>query len=208
MKKTFLLFASCIAFGSASYAQVNAATTQQIAVTIPQVSMIGIVGTSLKTLTYVAPLTVGDNMLDVTIAPINLQYSSMMTTSSVVDRSIYVSTPTVVAATMKGLSLTVTAVAPTSANNFGDTGASGGTVNVLTPGTGVTSASAGTSSPKVITGITSGFTGTAATDGAALTFATSIKSPANGGTISSADYATLRAGTTTLAVVFTLSDTL
>lgn len=207
MKKIILLFASLIAFGS-SNAQTT--VTQTVNVVIPSVTLIAIVGNTAQNLTYIAPTVAGANMADVSSAtPVYLQYSSMMNAAST-DRSIYVNASTS-ETSLAGITLKVVATVPVvdaaGILSNGDLGASGGIVNIVNPMTsGVTgivspgTAAAGT--PKLISSITSGFTGTTATSGAALTYSTTMSG------ITSAQYAALRADTFTVAVVYTLADTI
>ncbi len=207
MKKTALLIALLTAFGS-SFAQTQ--VTQTVNVVIPSVTLIAIVGNSTQNLTYIAPTTAGANMADVSSAtPIYLQYSSMMNAAST-NRAIYVTASTS-ETSLAGITLKVVATVPVvdaaGITSNGNLGATGGIVNIVTPQTsGVTGIVATgnpvASTPKLISGITSGFTGTTATSGAALTYSTTMSG------ITAAQYAALRADTYTVAVVYTLADTI
>lgn len=206
MKKTFLLFASMIAFGS-SFAQ---NVSQTVNVVIPSVTLIAINGNTPQSLTYIAPTVAGANMDNVSsTTPIYLQYSSMMNAAST-DRAIYVTSSTS-ETSLAGITLKVVATIPTvdaaGITSNGDLGTTGGIVNIINPTTsGVTGiVSTGnpvTGTPKLVSSITSGFTGTTATSGAALTYSTTMSG------ITSAQYAALRADTYTISVTYTLSDTI
>lgn len=210
MKKIILFFASVIAFNTAN-AQAN--VTQTVNVVIPAVTLINIASNTAQTMNMGAPTTAGANITDIS-TPTNtiyIQYSSMMSATSVAtSRSIYVTSSTS-ETSLAGIKLTVAAsipaVDPTGAASNGNIGTTGGTVNILNSATGLTGiVSTGvptSTSPKLVQNITSGFTGTTSTSGASVVYTASIA-----GNIPAATYATIRADTYTVAVLYTLSDTI
>jgi hypothetical protein len=210
MKKIVLLFASLIAFGSA-YSQAN--VTQTVNVVIPAVTLINIASNTTQTMTLGAPTVAGANATDVS-TPTNtiyIQYSSIMSaTSTAASRSIYVTSSTT-ETSLAGIKLTVAASIPTvdatGVASNGNLGTTGGTVNIINPGltvAGIVSTGVPTStSPKLVQGITSGFTGTTNTSGASVVYTASINTA-----VSAAIYATIRAKSYAVAVLYTLADTI
>ncbi len=210
MKKITLLFTSLIGFVTAN-AQSN--VTQTVNVVIPAVTLISIANNTAQTLNMAAPILAGANISDAS-TPTNtifIQYSSMMSATAVAtSRSIYVTSSTT-EASLAGIKLTVTAsiptVDPTGVASNGNIGTTGGTVNILNGGaalTGIVSTGVPTStSPKLVQGITSGFTGTTNTSGASVVYSSSIA-----GNISAAIYETIRAKSYAVAVLYTLADTI
>jgi hypothetical protein len=133
----------------------------------------------------------------------------MSASSVAANRSIYVTSSTS-ETSVAGIKLTVTASIPTvdatGVLSNGNIGTTGGTVNILNGGaglTGIVSTGVPTStSPKLVQGITSGFTGTTNTSGASVVYSASIDG------IPAATYATIRAKSYAIAVLYTLADTI
>jgi hypothetical protein len=209
MKKIVLLFVSLIAV---YFANGQSNVTQTVNVVIPAVTLINIANNSAQTMNLGAPTIAGANATDIS-TPTNtiyIQYSSIMSASSVAaNRSIYVTSSTS-ETSVAGIKLTVTASIPTVDVNGvlsnGNIGTTGGTVNILNGGaglTGIVSTGVPTStSPKLVQGITSGFTGTTNTSGASVVYSASIDG------IPAATYATIRAKSYAIAVLYTLADTI
>ena len=208
MKKLLFLFFTLLSLNYA-YAQVS----QTVNVDIPAVTLINIANNLAQTMNLGAPTVAGANATDIS-TPTNtiyVQYSSIMSSSSpAASRSIYVTSSTS-ESSLAGIKLTVTANIPAVASDGiasnGNIGATGGTVNILNGGavlTGIVSTGVPTnSSPKLVQGITSGFTGTTNTSGASVVYSASID-----GNIPAATYATIRAKSYAIAVLYTLSDTI
>ena len=134
----------------------------------------------------------------------------MSATATAASRSIYVTSSTT-ETSLAGIKLTVAASIPTvDANGIlsnGNIGTTGGTVNIINPAltvAGIVSTGVPTStSPKLVQGITSGFTGTTNTSGASVVYSASINTA-----VSAAVYATIRAKSYAVQVLYTLADTI
>jgi hypothetical protein len=134
MKKIVLLFVSLIAV---YFANGQSNVTQTVNVVIPAVTLINIANNSAQTMNLGAPTVAGANATDIS-TPTNtiyIQYSSIMSASSVAaNRSIYVTSSTS-ETSVAGIKLTVTASIPTvdatGVLSNGNIGTTGGTVNIL-----------------------------------------------------------------------------
>lgn len=193
MKKLVFSIAAVLGLGVGAMAQTTAG--HDVTITIPSVTMIAIKNAGTLAIAYTAPANPGEPISGPTVTPATspmfLQFSSIATGTTA--RKIAVTTTGT--GLTNGLSLKVSAGAvSTGGGNFGTSNAD---VSLLS--TSSTLATAAT----VITGITSCYTGTGTTDGSSLTYAPVA---ANAGALSSAEYATLRAGTYTVTVTYTLSD--
>lgn len=194
MRKATLASAFLLGISISSFAQTTA--SHSVDIVIPAVTMIRISPTTgnTRTMTYSAPTTPGDPITGgvASGAALYLQYSSIMG-SVITDRKIHV---TATGTVTNGLNLKVAAATPSS--GAGVLGTTTGAQVVLAPdqtlATGAT--------VKVLDGITSCYTGTGATDGSLLTYTSDVLP----GTLSSAQYGALRAGTYTLTVTYTLAD--
>jgi len=204
MKKIIFLFVSLFAFGSAN-AQTHA--DHQVTITVPAVSLIRILPATATTLTYTgAGITPGANMADQTsvINSVMLQYSSILASSGMSSKTIYVTSASSETQTnISGIRLSVFATQPTidaaGVLSGGDPGQVNATPINLVGLTGllVTSNSA---TNAIITGIKSCFTGTLSTNGASLNYRTTMSG------VAPAQYATLRAKDYIITVTYTLAD--
>jgi len=212
MKKIIFLFAALIAFGSAN-AQVTSGVTagQAVSLIIPGVALIKVSGT-LSTFKFTAPAA-GENFIDATATGTSLQYTSILTTN--IKRAIYV---TSTGTSTKGFNLSVLATQNNTANGNGPRGTTTGvpsyiivssqtTPVIVNSGANVFNPVAGGFNVKLIDGIESCYTGSAATDGPTLTYTASVGTAAGGPAVLSADYAALRAATYVFQVFYTLADT-
>ena len=208
MKKIIFLFTALIAFGSAN-AQISATASNTVTVTIPETAVIQVSGGNAQ-LTYVnVPQSVGGPLTDISISGVNLQYTSI--TKSVAnggkERTIYVTTTSVTPSTTKGVSLNVKATMPLTGfmGDIGDAVVNGADIMLSSNANApvwLTSLTKTGSTPKIVEGITSGYTGTAGTNGPSLTYYAKMS------TVLSAEFATLRADSYVFVVAYTLTDTL
>ena len=202
MKKIIFLFASIIAYSAA-----NAQATHTVNLIIPEVTLISITSAANE-VKFIAPSSAnaGANMAN-TQSTVNaiLSYSSMMNGGSTKpSRSIYVTSTKTSTNNITGISLTVVGVPPTPTppTSNGILGVSTGEAVIVAPADGAvkSTGSASSSSPVLISGITSGFTGTAT--GASITYKSTMEG------LTTAQYGALRSGTYSFAVTYTLSDNL
>jgi len=215
MKKIIFLFASLLAF-SAANAQTNPngnSNAQTVSLEIPSVALIKVSGGN-QTFRF-ADVTAGNNFIDATSTGATLQYTSILTSST--ERAIYVSAAATPVST-KGFNLSVTATTGTITNGNGQRGTpvatpayiyiSSQTAPLVTySGTNTfASANVGTFNTKLIEGIASCYTGSAAGDGPALTYKASVGTAGGMPAIDPANYALLRAGTYAFSVYYTLAD--
>jgi hypothetical protein len=209
MKKIIFLFASLIGFCSVN-AQVGTTTSfasQTLQLTIPQVALIAVQGTPIFSLSTVG-IVAGQNLADATVNGVNLQYTSIMAGSpNTKTRTIYVTaTSAATVAELRGFNLSVLAATTPMTNAVGGFGTANTTPSFIVKAsvTGLTddntSFAASASSQKLITGITSCYTGTATTDGPSLTYKASIQG------VATADFTQLRANIYIFVVYFTLAD--
>ena len=212
MKKIIFLFASLIAFGTAN-AQTSSGNSgpQVVQLIIPQVALIKVSGT-MSTFQFVAP-TAGNNFADATATGTSIQYTSILAPAGL-DRCVYV---TSTGTSSKGFNLSVTATNGATTNANGVTGipattsskifVSSSAAPVLAyTGTNTFGAVGGGHNVKLVTGIQSGYTGSATADGPQLTYTASVGTVGGGAPVVAADYAALRSGTYSFSVYFTLAD--
>ena len=205
MKKIIFLFASIIAYGVANAQQPT--TSQTVNLIIPEVTLISI-SSAANEVKFIAPITAnaGSNMADVqsTVNAV-LSYSSMMNGGTTKpSRSIYVTSTKTSTNNISGISLKVAGVPPVAAppTSNGVLGVSAGDAVIVAPADGAvkSTGSASSLSPILISGITSGFTGT--TTGASITYKSTMIGLTPG------EYGALRSGTYSFSVTYTLSDNL
>jgi len=206
MKKIIFLFAALIAFGSAN-AQTTNSSSQTVTLTIPTVSLIKVSGSTVAVNYVTTGVVAGQNLADVVVNGVFLQYTSIMSgVPSTLTRNIYVTSTQVGAATLNGVSLSVTAsLAGVSASALGNLGTMALTDQFIVKKDNANALFSSTfnasSSPRLVTGITTCYTGTAPTDGPQVTYKATMAG------LTTSEYASLRANTYVFTVLYTLADT-
>jgi len=217
MKKIIFLFASMIAFGSAKAQLAAGQGSHSIQLTIPSIALVKVSGGNPQ-FAFGTPGTAGLNLADVTATGTSLQYTSIATGTTV--RTIYVTAASTGAALTGGLNLSVTSGAIPAVNGTtsnGNLGVASTANSYITKSAAAAVARANTGvaivagdNQKLITGITSGYTGVNAGDGPALTYLASVGGVA-GATVPpvvAADYEKIRSGIYSFTVYYTLADNL
>jgi hypothetical protein len=213
MKNIVLLVASLITFGSVNAQDAISKTTNHlVTVAIPQVALIKVTPSPAGVrLQYQGPGTAGLNMADVNSSTslVYLQYSSILpVATTATSRIIYITSDYAVgddATNLKGITLTALATAPTldatGQNSNGEFGAPVATPVPLLDANG-NKVSTFTNANRLITGITSCFTGTSGTAGAPVTFSSTMNK------LTKDQYANLRNRDYILTVTYTMADIL